>query len=346
MRGLTLWLLGAVARMAAEVVVLAGRVPLAIFQYFGEQVLKIPVLDSTAASGVVTITAADTDGHTLDAGAQIDIDGVAFITTADAVIAALSTTATAPVVAIQAGSAGTGLTGGDVQLVSPTEVWVDSVSLNAPTTGGVDGESDDEYVDRLSDELGTLSPKAILLADFEAIARRDAEVYRALAIDNLVPPSTTGVEGAVTVAVMGATGAAVSSAAKTRVEDALEAGRVLAIDVHVIDPTVTPIDVDWAGTAYDGFDPASVQAAGNQAVTDFLDAAAWGRPPNGDPEQWVDEPIVLRNDLFGVLYAVPGLRHVTSLELAETGDPLGVADVTLAGPAGVPAVGDVNGSVS
>lgn len=187
-----MWILSAVARIGAEVVVLAGRVPLGIFSVmWGQRVLGVQPIAAIPATGTATFTLADTLGHTLPAGAQLDVNGVGFETSADLVVAAGSSTGTVGIVAVTAGTGGN-----DVQipatLVSPTYTWVSSVALPAPTSGGVDEETDDEYADRLADTTPTLSRKAILIADFAALARDDAEVYRALAIDNLNPGAATG----------------------------------------------------------------------------------------------------------------------------------------------------------
>jgi hypothetical protein len=55
---------------------------------------------------------------------------------------------------------------------------------------------------------------------------------------------------------------------------------------------------------------------------------------------------VRRNDLFGVLYDVQGMRHVDTLTLALGGGTLGTADLTLPGPAPLPSPGAVNGTVT
>jgi hypothetical protein len=342
------WLLGAVARMSVLVLTLAGQVPRAIFKAFLTDILGIPIAEATAATGNVTVHASATAGGTLPAGAQIDIDGVGFVTTAATPTIAAAGTASVPVQAVITGGDGSGLTGIDVTLIAPTTVWVDAITLNAPTIGGSDGETDDEFVNRGADELPTLSPKAILIEDAAAIARADIEVFRALAIDNLVPPSTTGVAGAITVAIMAADGGNVSGPGKTRVETALEAGRILAIDAHVIDPTQNAMKVSFTATARAGYDPTATAAEAKQAIQDFLSPLGWGVPPGDNGSSWTDEPTVVCNDLFGVLYSVPGIRHVSALTLALSAGTLGTSDVTLTGPAAVPTItsGNITATVT
>jgi hypothetical protein len=185
------WILSAVARIAVEVVVLAGRVPVGIFKTFGTDVLGVQPITAIAATATATFTLTDTLGHTIGAGAQLDVNGVGFETVADLVVAPAASSGSVGIVALDAGAAANGVQT-PATLVSPTLVFVTGVVLGAPTAGGVDDEDDDAYVDRLADTTPTLSRKAILIDDFAALARDDAEVYRALAIDNLNPAAATG----------------------------------------------------------------------------------------------------------------------------------------------------------
>lgn len=335
------WILSAVARMAVLVLTLAGRVPMGIFVAFGIKVLRIPKLTATAATGTLSVTATGTLGGTLDAGAQFLIDGVSFQTSAPLTLAA-GATGTVTLQASIAGAAGSDLVGDQILLVSPSVIWIDTHALTAPTDGGTDGETDDEYVNRLADEIPTLSPKAVLIEDAAAIARADAEVYRALAIDNFVPPSTTGVAGAATVAVMKDDGTDVSTDGKNRVKAALEANRILNLTFHIIDATETDVAVAATVEPYPGVDEDGLAASVRGAIHDFINRLRWGVPPGGAATDWVDETLLRRNDLMGALYNVAGVRHVTTLQLALAGDALGTADVALDGPAGVPALDDAD----
>jgi hypothetical protein len=333
------WLLSAVARMAVEVAVLAGQVPLTIFTYFGQSVLRIPALEATAAGGAVTFTLTDTLGHTIPAATQIDLQGVGFVTLTDLVVPAGQATGTTAIQAVETGSASSGLSG-PADLIAPTLVFVDAISVPSVTTGGTDGETGEEYADRLADELPTLSPKAILIEDFERIARRHPAVARAMAIDNFIPPATTDAEGAVTVAVQDSAGADPGASVRGAISDDLEANRVANLAVAVIPPNYTRIDVRFTARCYPDYDPATVEAAAEQAVLDFLNPARWGQHGN-DPVEWTDTPVLARNDLLWVVRDVEGVSRVETLTLAVFGGTQDTLDITLTGPAALPATDSV-----
>ncbi|MEJ7824919.1 MAG: baseplate J/gp47 family protein [Solirubrobacteraceae bacterium] len=346
---LTDWILSAVARLAVEIIVLTGQVPLSIFQRFGTEVLRIPALTATSATGTVTVTAVNsTADRILEAGAQIIVGDIGFVTQADLLITTGNLAGQAAIVAIDPGANGSGIPPGPAELESPTYTWVESVQLVTLTTGGVDGETGQEYADRLADEVPTLSAKAILIKDFEVLARRDLEVWRALAIDNYDPgpPAATNVPGAVTIAVQSVSGEPVSTAAKTRVTSDLEAGRVLALAVYVINATYTNINVAFVGQSHAGYDPAAVNAEGQAALRDFLHPAVYGRPSGAAATEWINEPTIRINDLMGVLYRVPGIRHVNGITIGPVGGALTATDFTLTGPAGLPNLIAVTGTVT
>lgn len=190
---LDVWILMAVVAGAAEARDVASAVPKSIFRYFGANLAGVPPIDATPASSTVTFTAVDNAGYTVPAGTLVSIDSggtpIPFATQLDAVIPPGSTTVTnVQIVAVDAGADGSdlGSIGGAITLIDPLS-FVSSVTLLAVTTGGVDAESDDDYLDRLAAELSLLAPRPILPDDFAVFARNISGVDRAVAIDGYNP---------------------------------------------------------------------------------------------------------------------------------------------------------------
>ena len=159
-----------------------------IFTVFGEDLYGIAAIDPQPATGVTTWTANDTVGHTIPAGTEVLISGVAFSTDADVVIPPGSSTTAAgavAVTAINAGTDGNALTGSADPVTSLA--WVDTVTLVGSTAGGTDGETATEYRERLADELSTVSPTAVTADDFERFARRVPGSFRAVVLDAFKP---------------------------------------------------------------------------------------------------------------------------------------------------------------
>jgi len=247
------------AGFIAQAVAVATDVPPSVLRYLG-RLHDIPPIDATVATSTVTITAVDDTGYTLAQGAEILFDGVAFATTADATIAPGDTTATlVPVAAVTAGVEGNDITGTG-QIVVPSVAWVASIELEDPTAGGVDAETDDDYLDRLSDELRIVSPTPILTDEWAVMARRIPPIARTTAIDRYVPAvnevqrlTPTGVTaGTFTLTYSGQTTAGINwNATPGAIQSALEAlSNIDPGDVAVTGGPInsTAVDVEFTGT--------------------------------------------------------------------------------------------------
>lgn len=346
------WLIEAFARIASEVRDATGAVPAAIFRSFGK-LAGVPPIDAVAAEAVVTITATDALGYTIPVDTQIglrDDAGTlhAFTTVDEVTIDPGDTTATG--VALVAALEGSEPNGANASAeMIDALAYVASVAVTSSPSGGTDAETNEEYLNRLSSELRLLTPRPILPNDFAVLARRVDGIERATAID-LYDPSDPLVdtERTVSVAVHGADGALAGSGPKGEVDTLLQALREVNFQVFVIDPDFTEIDVTFEIIVADGFVEADTLALAVEAITEALSPGNWGQPQDGTGEApgWENEPLVRRDDLVGVLYRVDGVRHVTSLTLAEGGGSLATTDVTMTGAAPLPQPGDINGSVA
>lgn len=349
---LEVWIVLAMARIAARYGLLITDVLDAIFRSFGALV-NVPPIDATQATVASTWTMINTAGHTVPAGTKVGIpsgtgDLVAFETTADFTVVAPATATgvgAVPLRAVVAGSSGSGLSG-TPQLIDPLD-YVASVAIVGSTSGGVDAELDDDYLDRLSDELQLLTPRPIVPFDFEVLARSVPGVDRALALDGYNPAdSTSGNERMVAVAVISEAGVAVSGPIKTAVDTLLQSLREVNFVVNVIDPTSTTIKVSTTVVKLPGWDSTVVDDAVTAALTAYLSPADWGQTPGGDTREWRKVDTVRIGELYAAINAVDGVDYVSALTFAKTADALAATDVVLPGAAPLPAAGTINVTVS
>lgn len=346
------------ARIIAEARDVAADVPAAILRWLGTSIFRVPPLAAAPAIVQATFTMRDSAGYTIRTGTEILVktagdDGVAFAVLAPVTVAPGRTATSAGEVTLRAtgdyeGTIGNGLDDTFEAVVIQSFDFIESVELVGTSSGGVDAETDDEYADRLVDELEIQSPAPILPRDFAILARRIPGVARSLAL-NLYDPvtRTSDNERMVTVAVVGEDGLALPTEVKDAVQVLLESMRETNWRCPVIDPTYTAIDVAFEAIAWDDEDASVVEAAALAATDVYLSPATWGTRPTGEQPEWNDEPVVYWSEVNAMLNNVPGLKRVTRLQIGLEGRALGTADIPLTGPAALPRPGvGITGTVS
>lgn len=326
-----------------------------IFGRFGEVVFAIQPLVAAAATSEVTFTMVDNAGYTIPAGTEIAVPtsgntSVGFHTVAEASVPNGSTSVANVVVeAVIAGTAANEITddAGDPTLVQADELAlvVESITWEADSSGGVNAETPDEYLDRLSGRLTLLSDNAVLPSDVEVLALDIASVARATALDTYdADTATYDNEKTVTVAVVAVDGTALSGGVKDAVEAWLAEHREEGFLFFAIDPTFHAVKVDVDVVARAGADPTGVDAAVTQAITAYLDPANWGIPGQNEDEPggWKNQTVVRRTDLITLVENVESVDHISgNLQLALEADSLGTTDVTLTGPAPLTQAGTI-----
>lgn len=352
------WLAQAMSAAAAESRDVASAIPRSIFRWFGATLINLPPLDDTAASVATTWTMKDNAGYTIPLGTQVSIaktgdEVFAFETVTDTVIPAGSTVANnVLVVAVTPGadSSGLGTIGGTIQLIDPL-AFVSSVTQNAVTGGGVDAETDDEYLGRLTSYLQLIAPRPILPNDFAVFARNIPGVFRATAIDGYSPgpPPTFTNARTVAVAAIDEQGNPVDSTHKAAIQADLQARREVNFIVNVVDPTVNAIDVTYKVQTLPGFDPTSVVASINAALASYLSPAIWGSEGQGS-NLWVNKTIIRYLEVAQVINEVPGVDYITTtgvnydLTIAIHGNTLARQDITMTGVAPLPQTNTLTGT--
>ena len=313
----------ACAQLIAEGSGPASDVSLAILRYLGQWVDGLPPIDATPAQTTATVTALDDEGYEIPDGTRFEIrtsgdTGQVFLSVGTVTIPPLSTSTAAGEVVLVAetpGAAGSGLSAASTVVPVEALAWIDTVTLTALTTGGVDAETDEEYLARwiLLRQLSNDTP--ILAEDAAALLRALIPgISRTLPLDNYDPVADAfGVEKYVTVAVADVTGEPVAGALKAAAEALLESKRELNFVANVIDADYETFDVVWAATSYEGFDTDDVEEIGNAALAAYLYPGTFSTPAIADATVWIAKTHLRYLELAAALDRVEGLDEITSL---------------------------------
>jgi uncharacterized phage protein gp47/JayE len=220
---------------------------------------------------------------------------------------------------VNAGADGNDLTG-PVSLITALS-FVNSVELTGPTTSGVDEEDEDDYLNRLAEELQLMSPRPIVPHDFEVLARKNPAVSRAVAIDGWnTPPDTLGSERMIGLSAIDAAGEPVVTAVKNELVAYLESLTEVNFVVGVRNPEYTVVDVTVTVRAAPGFSTAQLQIAIESQLAAFFSPSNWGAPLfSSDPNQWSNQTVVRLSDLTHAIMQVEGVSYI------ESGPNIGLA---------------------
>lgn len=341
------WILRAASRLASELRDVAADVPAAILRTYGREVFQLPALEPARATVATSWTAIDNAGYTIPAGTQFTLRDPAgaqhaFRTQADATITAGLTSVSGVLAeAVIPGAASSGLDG-TPELVDAL-AWITAAALDEPaTSGGADGETDADYLSRLSRLLQIQSDVPILPEDFETLALTVTGVGRALAVDGYDPDDdTTGNERTIAVFVTDPAGANCSAGVRAAVAALLESRREANFVVKAASPARTTINVAFTAKALAGYDTAAVEAAAESAVTEYLSPARWGAQVLQGDAPWREMTHVRFLEVASVINAVEGVNYITALTVNGAG-----SDVALHSPAGLPAAGTIAGTIT
>ena len=347
------------ARLAAEARDVASIVPVDIFAYFGELV-GVPPIRAVPASVETTWTMIDNAGYTIPSGTQVGIrvagdELVPFNTITETIIPPASTTALNVLIeAVEAGGEQSqiGTVGGPVELIDTLD-YVLTITQEVPTSGGVDAETEEEYLDRLRTRLQLLAPRPIIARDYAVLAEDIPGVERAIALDGYNPiDESTNNERMVAVVAVDTAGEAVSAPIKAEIDAYLQSLREVNFIVNVFDPEYSTVDVTFAAVALPGFDPSVVEVAAEEAVAAYLEPSGWGLVASGaigdssESQNWVNQTVVRYLELTQVVNSVEGVDYVVSLTFRVAPAAYASTDVTLDGAVPLPRPGTIIGTVT
>lgn len=334
---LDVWMIEGFALAISQLYQVTVDVAAEIFAYFGETIMNLPRNEAIYAIADSTWTVT-TGTWTVPEGTLVSIaNGLDQVTFKTSVETEITGTGTIPLQAVDAGTAANNLDG-TITLID-TLAYVESVTLDAPTAGGIDQETMDEYLPRLVELLQLMSPRPILPRHFEVLARQYG-AYRAVAIEGLDPgDDSTDNPLYMTVAVMDAegqpldTGTSSAFGTKAYIKAQLEAQLMANSMIFIIDPDYTTIDVTTTVVSLDGYDHATVVAAVEAALTDYFTPINWGRREGTGqvPTTWVNTTTVRYLEIAEQINRVPGVDYISTLQFKKSGGSLGTADITISG---------------
>lgn len=307
-----------------------------IFATYGAM-RNIPRYSAAKATGTSTWTLIDDAGYTINAGTQVAIpisgnQSIAFEVAVKTVVAPGDTEKEVQLVASDTGSAGNDLTG-DPSLIDAL-IFVESIELAEPTSGGADEELLATYLTRLKERLEVATETPIVPRDFEIIARTYFPfVSRAIARDGYNPDDdSTENERMISLAISDVDGEPNTTGEKNEVKALLESMREINFVVHLIDGNYTAIDVKYSFQTHPGYQAAVVRATADGMLGNYFKPSEWGRLQiAGSAAEFVYQPTVRYFEVISLLDRVPGIDFLNSVEIRKAGGSFGTTDLSLTG---------------
>lgn len=366
-------LIEGVAQMLAEVIDQVSLVPPAVFAEMGQTIFNIPMRPAIPAVATSTfIVDASAPAMTIGQGTQITVetpsgDSAVFGTTRDQVVTSSGAAQSfnIPVQSLVPGEDANGASGdSDLDTANlVTEIAGVSQVIVAPAQGGVEEEDQDAYLDRLSDLLIIMAPRAITARDYGIVGRQVPGVGRVLVLDLYVPAAGQFAAGtavgdsgapevqaaaqrnvarATTLAVTAEGGLPPDQTLLQRVYDTMVAASEVNTLSYAMAPTYTTIDVQGTVVAFPGYDPGTVADAAEASVREWLDPNAWGQDPQNREPTWAQNTIARLYEAVDWGNRGLGVHYVESIQIRQADGAWGTVDVPLLGDAPLPLPGAIN----
>lgn len=348
---LTDQLMETVALQVARIGAALEEVALETFVAYGTEIVQEPFQAEEHAAGVVTFTSSHTDGVFIPIGTVIlGSDGsggdVVFHTTQDATIESGDTTVTGvPVEAVDPGLLPNPVSGA-AELSSGIE-GISSVEFDTDSSVGADGETTQEYADRLAEHLRLLSASPVTPDDYDVFLRTNFQaVHRVLVRDGYDPTDNSeGNAGMLTVSMIDSSGAHVGAGVDADAAALIAENRHVDDITHIVAPTVTEIDVTYTVILEDGYVEADVIATCDAALVAYLSPSMWGQPRTSDEPGWVLKTALRPVGMLGpVIGNCEGVESVESVLACAAGGTPATTTITLSGDAPLTDVGTLIGS--
>jgi hypothetical protein len=360
------------AQIGADVVEQVSQVPPILFSYFGQAFLGLPMREALPAVATAAITfAPESQAMQIDDGWQLLVPNpsgidVAFTTDDPLLAPAGGGVVTVGITAMDPGMAGNGSFG----IAEPIEQveWVTLIEVTVPAINGSDEESDDDYLNRLSEALSIYAPRPILAVDHATMARQVEGVGKTTALD-LYQPGTDdqpvnsgtwvgagpanpvnagagvyGVERCVTTVILDEQGNPPSQALKQSVFNLLDQSREVNFYVYVIGPSTHMVDVTVTVVAYPNYSLAAVKENAENALREWLANWTGASVAGTGGTSWVNDTKLRINEVIDYVNRADGVWYAespTDVTFAVDGAAPVSTDVVLTGPAPLPIAGNI-----
>lgn len=368
-------------QIAGEVYDQASDMPPEAVMKIGTSIYNIQTLDGVEATAQATFTFDDQAMPGLiDSGSPVTVpspssESVLF-TTIDDIAVSANTVVVTSLIADAPGVAANGCYGPG-ELVDPVQ-GLDSIVVEE-SSGGQDAETAQEYLDRFSTILTTLSPRPILPQDHARLVANNVQgVGRATAIDLMVPgtgPAPGGVPDAIrdpneinyfapsappvnntsntprctTVAVMPDGGQPISAPEmqdlKQRAWDYLDANREVNFLNYVIGPTWTTIEVKGNVKPWPGQTNQSAVDSAVASLQQWLNPLTFGSTEQVGTQttDWIYDTVVRHDEAVDYMNRGASVWYTANIQLRIAGGAWTAGDVVLPGLAPLPVAGDMSG---
>ena len=339
---LFVWLAKAFSRIGSSIVDQASTISRGAFARFGEAIVGIPPIQAAPATVESTWELVDNKGgYEIEDGAFVTVEAsgartVGFKVVGTTIVSVGATSVSILLQAIEPGTEDNGLSGvGRLSTSYSFVVDPGGIVLEGVSSGGVDEEEEDTYLNRLVEELQTLSLSLIIGRDFEIDARAVASIARAKCIEAYNAEAEEAEALAVSVYPIDSAGEDSSAPVKAELKERQTSKLLSGINYYVGAPSYTTFKGETQIEVEAGFDPAIVKTAVEAFWAENFSPAKWGLPTTGDSGSgWVNRTKAYRLKLIGQIERIGGVGRVVTFKWAKNAEALGTSEeLTLEGVA-------------